>query len=74
MDFPLASAHKTKIEEEQRSIRKARIANKEIFVPKYFDFVPVSDSDKDGATHLDPQQRSPDKDQSEQLGHWVFKN
>jgi hypothetical protein len=45
--------------------------SKEIFVPKYFDFVHVSDNDKDGATLLDPQQQT-DTDQK-QLGHWIFK-
>ena len=72
-DYALASTHKTKIEEEQREIRKARTANKEIFVPKYFDFVHVSVSDKDGATQLDPQQRSPDSLHNDKLGHWIFK-
>jgi hypothetical protein len=70
-NFGEASQLKAKIEEEQREIRKQRLADEEPYSPALFRFEIPNSDDKLGTTVQDPQQRI--GTQENERGHWVYK-
>jgi hypothetical protein len=68
-DYGTASSLKTKIEEEQRAIRKKRKENNEKWAPSLFTFAVPEKGDEQGTTAQDPQQSG---DHDDTQGHWVY--
>jgi hypothetical protein len=69
-NYAEASALKSKIEEEQRDIRKKRTESGKQWTPSLFEFAIVQEGDKDGSTAKDPQQSGGVVDHTQ--GHWVY--
>jgi hypothetical protein len=69
-DYATASSLKTKIEEEQRAIRRKRKDTKEKWQPTLFKFVVPDADDRLGTTAKDPQHSGGEHDDTQ--GHWVY--